>query len=267
MPWPKVLTSWFTDIRKAALIASVAVVLGGLIPELNAAKLMFAIDSMRRWSIPLIGLGYCFDAILPVFCFALFRNEGLPDFPKSLRLVSLAAAIVFAIITAAELPRWIESIGSYWADISVFDWSAGAATLSMAAREPGTSNQVAALLGTFSNLAYIGLLIAFFRHAGKQSRGDLAVSRLLAIMTKVAVIAWGLVVAGSLVRLPFMPYGYVELREAATQLGRTPPRLATMMVDAVRLLVVQACYFTALFVVYRSRLRRTQAAEPAISTP
>ena len=59
-------------------------------------------------------LAVCFTAILPVFYFALYRNEGLPDFPKSLRVLSLIAAIVLGIIMVAGLPRWIESIGSYW---------------------------------------------------------------------------------------------------------------------------------------------------------
>src|SRR5579862_1599883 len=109
---------------------------------------MFAIESIPHWIVvPLIVLIFCFTAIMPAFYFALYRNEGLPDFPKTLRLLSLAAAIVLAIITAAELPRWIESIGSYWADISVFDWSAGAATISMAVHEPATRTQVASLLG------------------------------------------------------------------------------------------------------------------------
>ena len=266
MPWPKVLTSWLTDIRKAALIACIAAVLGRLIPEWSAAKSMYAIETMRQWSVPLIVLGFCVDAILPAFYFALYRNEGLPDFPKRLRVLSLVAAIVFGAITVAGLPQWIESVESYWADIKVFDWSAGAATVSMAAREPGTRTQVTSLLAEFSNLAYIGLLVAFFRQERTASSGEIPISKLLAVTAKIAVIAWGLVVAGSLVRIPIMPFNYFEFRDLAIQVGRTPPRLGSMMAEAVRMLLVQACLFTAPYVVYRSRVRPALAVEPAIST-
>jgi len=266
MPRPPLLNFWLADIRKAALIACVAMVLGVLIPAWDGARTMLAIESMRQWSVPVIVLTWCFTAIMPVFYFALYRNKGLPDFPKSLRLLSLTAAIVLGAITVAGLPQWIESIGSYWADIKVFDWSAGAVTVLDAAQEPGTSKQAAALLGTFSDLAYIGLLIAFFRHERKESPENNSVSKLLSVATKIAVIAGGLVVAGCLVRLPVMPYVYVELRDHAMEVGLKPPRLGTIMVDAVRTLLIQACFYTAPYVVYRSRARRPEAPEHAMST-
>lgn len=268
MPWPKALTFWLTDIRNAALIASVAAILGVLIPVWDGARSMLAIESIPHWIVlPLIVLILCFTAIMPVFYFALYRNEGLPNFSTSLRILSLTGAIVLGAITAAGFPQWIESLESYWADISVFDWSAGAATVSMAAHEPGTRTQVTSLLGEFSNLAYIMLLIAFFKHASKETDRDITNSRMLVIMTKIAVIAGGLVVAGCVIRLPFMPLVYSQIRDLAIQVGRTPPRLATLMVDAVRTLLVQACLFTAPYVVYRSSLRGAVAVEPAISKP
>jgi hypothetical protein len=260
MPWPKVLTFWLTDIRKAALIACVAMVLGVLIPAWDGARTMLAIESIGSWSIPLILLTYCVTAIMPVFFFALYRNEGLLDFPKSLRVLSLAAAIVLGVITVAGLPQWIETLRSYWADIRTLDWTAGAEAVSIVAGEPGTYTQVATLLGGFSNLAYIMLLIALFKQAGKETDGDIPNSRMLAIMTKIAVIAWGLIVAGCVVRLLFLPFVNSQIRDLAIQVGRTPPRLGTMMVDAVRTLLSQACLFTAPHVVYRSRLRRTEVA-------
>jgi hypothetical protein len=254
-----------TDIRETALIACVAAVLGVLMPSWNAAQTMFAIESIRPWSAPLIVLMCCFTAIMPTFYFALYRNQGTLHFSKRMRLLSLTAAIILGIITAAELPRWIESFGSYWADIRLLDWNPGAEAVSIVAGEPGTYTQVAALLGEFSILAYIMLLIAFFRHAGK-SDGDIPNSRMLAIMTKIALIAGGLVVAGCVVRLLFLPFVNSQIRDFAIQVGRMPPRLLTMMADTVRTLLVQACFFTAPYVVYRSRVRRVEAAERAIST-
>jgi hypothetical protein len=265
MPWPKVLTPWLADVRKAALIAGVAAVLGVLMPAWSAARTMLAIETMRQWSVPLIVLIWCFTAIVPAFCFALYRNEGPLDFPRNLRVLSLTAAIVLGVVTLAALPQWIESLGSYWADISTLDWTAGAATVSIVVRKPGTFTQIATLLGEFSNLTYIALLIAIFRQAGGQPRGE--ISRPLAVVSKVAVIAWGVWVAFNVVRLVFTPYTYFQLRDFALQVGRTPPRLEAMMVDVVRTILSQACLFTAPYVVYRSCVRRADATARAVSTP
>jgi len=81
------LSIWLTDIRKAFFTAGVAAVLGVLIPTWSATQLTFAIESLRPWSIPLIVWMYCFTAIMPVFYCALYRNEELPELPKSLVVV------------------------------------------------------------------------------------------------------------------------------------------------------------------------------------
>ncbi len=263
MPW----TLWLTDIRKAALIASVTATLSVLMPAWYAVRTVLLIESNHSWTILLIPLIWCFTAILPVFYLALYRNEDLPEFPKSLRVLSLAAAIVLGVETVAGLPRWIGSLGSYWTAIRMLDWRPGAVTILDAVREPGTSVQLGALLNMLSTLAYIGLLIAFSREERTASSEDIPVSRLLAVTTKIAVIGWGLFVAGSLVRLMFMPYVYHEIRDLAIQIGRTPPGAGNLIMDAVRTLLVQACLFTAPYVVYRSLLRRPAPAEHATAPP
>jgi hypothetical protein len=68
---------------------------------------------------------------MPVFFFALYRNQGTLRFSKHLRLLSLIAALVFGLIVAWDLSGWVESIGSYWRTVSMLDWR----------RDPRTVNQ------------------------------------------------------------------------------------------------------------------------------
>jgi hypothetical protein len=240
MPWPKVLIAWLTEVRKAALVACVATVLGVLIPTWSAARSIFAIESVRPWSVPVIVFMCCVTAIMPTFYFALYRNEGTLHFSKRLRSLSLMAAIAYGLLEAVQMAKW-----------------SGTSTTSL----------IADSLAVLSDLATIWLLIVFFRHASDESLGDVPVSRQLNLLTKIAVITWGLVVAGCVVRLPVMPFVYIQLRDAAINIGRKPPQLEAMISEAVRTLLVQACLFVAPYVVYRSSLPGTVAVEPAIATP
>lgn len=255
------------DIRRAALIAAVAGALVILTPAWTGARMILGIDSLRPWFIPLFLLEFCVSAFMPLFYFALYRNEGLPEFPKRLPMLSLLAAIIFSGFTVAELPRWFESFGPDWATIRTLDWKPGAATMLDAVREPATIRELTSFLGVLSNFACVGLLVAFFRQDPKESSRGISVSSFLFLMTKIAVIIGGLIVAGCLIRFLFMPYLYIQLRDLATQNGVTPPRLANLILDAVRTLLIQACLFTAPYVVYRSRARHTEARESVVSTP
>ncbi len=166
------------------------------------------------WIVPVIAFGYLFSTIMPVFYFALYRNEGTLRFPKHLRLLSLTTALVFGLFAAWNLSVWIGSIGSYWRAISMLDWRSGGASILAVARDPRTLNQVASLLDECSNLAYILLLIAFFRHADNESTGA-PVPGLLGFVTKAAVILYGIWVAFNLVRLAAIPFIQSYLRHLA----------------------------------------------------
>lgn len=255
------------DIRRTALVTGVAAVLGSLMPVWTGMRMILGIDSLRSWFIPFLLLELCVSALMPLFYFALYHNEVLPEFPKRLRILSLLVAIIFSGITVAELPRWFGSFGSYWATIRMLDWRPGAATLLDVVREPGTYRQLASLMAVLWNFAYVGLLVAFFRQDPKESSRGIPISSFLSLMTKIAFIAGALVVAGCLIRLLFMPYIYVQLRDLAIQNGVTPPRLATLILDAVRTLLLQSCLFSAPYVVYRSCLRRARPVEPVILSP
>jgi len=250
------VTPWFTDLRKVALLTCITGVLGTVLPVWSGTQSILALTSTRPlstwWIVPLLVLTYAFTAILPVFYFAVYRNYGTLRFPRRLRLLALAAACTFSIYVAVTVARWIESLGPYWSAMTTLDWRIGAASVLAAARAPGTINFVSSVLGTFSNLAYILMLIAVFRHASDPSELDLPISKPLIIVTKVAAITWGLVAAFNVVRIILIPYSYAGLRDYALQIGRRPPRVWDFAAELVPALVITACMFAGPYIVYKS---------------
>src|SRR5579863_7579262 len=87
-----------------ALITCAAILASLPIPMWTATRTMLAIHTTHplfRWIA--IMLAYLYSAILPVFYFALSRNEGLPRLSKRLRWVSFAGALAGVAVVAAGL--------------------------------------------------------------------------------------------------------------------------------------------------------------------
>lgn len=238
-PQPNPAAHLFSDIRKVALITFIAAVLGLLIPVWRLTQ-QVAATRLPVWArVPIILFGYLFSAIMPLFYFALYRNEGTLRFSKHLRLLSLITALLFGAI-------------------SMLDWKrVGSASIVAIARDPRMIDQIAILLGECSNLAYILLLLAFFRQADKEpfTPTDVPVSRLLSFVTKAALTLWGIWVAFNLVRVVVAPFAYAV---AVSKTGRTPLPLSGMMLEVIQMLLTQACLFIAPYVVYNSWLRRDE---------
>ncbi len=190
-----------------ALITGAAIVMSLPIPMWTATRTLLAVQSTHtlfRWTAIL--LAYAFSAILPLFYFALSRHDGTLRFSKHARFACIVGAIAGVIVMAAGLPEWL-------------DTSRPAATT------------VKMLLSDFATLACVLLLIALFR----QTTGPCdPISRLLSVMTRVAVIAGGIWMAFNLVALILRP-------------GR----------GAIRTVLEQACLFTAPYVVYSGAPRRS----------
>jgi hypothetical protein len=93
----RVLAGRFTDLRSVALIACVACVLSLPVPIWNAVQTTIAATAPKNdlWKLAgvlLLVSVLLYSAIIPVFYFALYRNEALLYFPKRLRLLALIAA-------------------------------------------------------------------------------------------------------------------------------------------------------------------------------
>jgi hypothetical protein len=221
-----------------------------------------------EWGIvPAGALMLLFTAIMPVFCFALYRDEGSLRIPKRLRLLALAAALTFSVIILTALPGLVRSLAGYLAVLAAFNWRLGANSVLIILRDPRAIGQISTVLGEISAIAFILLLVAIFQQPSDGFETDVPVSRLLNRVTKAAVISWGLWVAFLAVRVIAMPFVFLQLRTYALQVGRTPPQLKDMMAEATYTLLVQACLFAAPYIVYRSLRERFEGRVDAQSGP
>jgi hypothetical protein len=196
-------------IRKLALVTCLAMVMSLPIPMWTATRAMLAIPSahsLSGWTALVVA--YVFSAILPVFYFTLYRNRGTLRLSKRTRVLSLPGAAAGAIVVATGLPLLAGSFGN-----------------SLTATKM--------LLSDFVSLACVLLLIAFFREESGTPGIDIPVSRGLAFVTRVAVIAGGLWFAFNLFGL------IVALRRGEPISG------------AIRTLLEQISLFTAPYIVFK----------------
>ena len=170
----------------------------------------------------------------------------------------MVAAVTFAVIVLTTLPAYIRSLAAYFAVLAAFDWRIGAASVLVFVRDPRTIGQLSTLLVEASNIACILMLIAIFRCANEPLEADVLVSKLLRVMTKVAVITWRIVLVIILVRLAALPYVLFQLRNDALRLGRTPPTFGDIL--AIRESLLWPCLFAAPYIVYRSLRERADNA-------
>jgi hypothetical protein len=125
----------------------------------TATRTMLAIQTAHplfRW--PVIVLAYLYSAILPVFYFALSREEGMPLLPNRLRWVSFAGALAGVAVVVAGPP--LTTMKTLFSDVAT--------------------------------LACILLLMAFFRQGTDASPTDAHVGGWLRLFARVAVIAGGI---------------------------------------------------------------------------
>ena len=171
--------SRISEVRTAAFIAGITALLSLPLPLWNATRSILAVAAQHGvtvWIIPALVLGCLFTAILPVFFFALSRNTGALHVPKGSRLFGLAAAGVFVVLVAVQLP--------------------------------GSIRNVSALLGEWANLAYVLLLVALVRYRADEAPEDVPVPLLLRSVSRVAAITWGIWGAFCLATLAGAPFAY-----------------------------------------------------------
>jgi hypothetical protein len=242
------------DIRKAALVAFMASVLGVLLPGWNGAHRMAAMEPAHPpwWFAPTVVAVVLFTVILPAFYFALYRNQGTLRFSRHLRLLALTAALALGVITVAELPGWIESLGR-----------AGARSVLTPGRGPLTLHDISELFGMLANTAYILTMVAVYRQASDEPVPFAPVSKFLRVMARVAVTAWGIWVTFNFIRLVITPYNYAVLQGVALRTGQTPPPFRDMVADAARILLSQASLFAGPYIIWRGIAKPESECPPA----
>jgi hypothetical protein len=237
------------DVKRAALVACIAGVLSLAIPMWNFTRQMLALESNigKLGAIVAILVGYVFTAIVPLFCFALYRNEGGLLVPRDMRWIAMTAAAVMGILSVAGIPGWI---GSFRRD----------SVLHSAAR-PWTIGDTSTALGQIANLAAVLLLVALFRLAGDgSSERGVAVSTLLRLLTKIGVMTGGIVALGCVVGLVATPWVYSYIRDRSLEMGHSNANwtFSRLALDRVRAAFTVISVYVAPFVVWRgSRTRLT----------
>jgi hypothetical protein len=188
--------------------------------------------------------------IMPVFLYALYRNEGTLRISKRLGILALAAACVRGLQVAWGLPAVIKYAGP----------RRGASVLDP--QQPWTVGQLVPLLGQIGNVAFMLLLISIYRESDRDPAAEVPSSQFLRATTVIASVAWGAWLAFNVFRLAATPFSYSIFRDVALRSGMQPPGLWKLTGGVVNTLLSQACYFVAPFVVYRSLKWREAARAP-----
>ena len=99
------------DIRTAALITCIVGILAIVKPAWDATQSMAAASHPQWWSTPAMISIDIVSGILPLFYFALYRNQGTWQIPLRLRRLSLAAATLFGMMVAIGVPALLDTLG------------------------------------------------------------------------------------------------------------------------------------------------------------
>lgn len=231
------------DVKWAALVACIAGVLSLAIPMSNITRQMLALESNIGKFVAIVAI--MVTAIVPSFYFALYRNEGDLRVPRNTRWIAMTGAAVIGFLSVASIPGWI---GSFRRD----------SVLHFAAR-PWTIGDTSMALGQIANLAGIVLLAALFRLAGDgPSEKGVAVSKLLRLLTKIAVITGGIVAVGCVVGVAATPWVYSYIRERSLEMGRSNANwtFTRLALDRVRAALAVISVYFAPFVVWRGSRTR-----------
>jgi hypothetical protein len=173
---------------------------------------------------------------MPAFYFTLYRNKGTLLFPRSLRQLTFGATVVFAVVMVAELV--------------VQPGYRRAASVLYPRQSPWTAVNAATLLNLLSNLAYILLLVAFFRQSDDNPHPNVPISKALKYAVKVAVWAWTIWLAINIIRVVYAPFGYFRLRQYALSAGQNPPPFSPWMEEVTFQLLSQACLFAGAYIIF-----------------
>jgi hypothetical protein len=233
------MASWFTDLRKTALVALVTTILGGAYPAWNTIRPAMTLLGRFPWYLTLPLAVFSLFATLPfIFLFALYRSDATFRISKRLRSVALATAVVFGFDEALYISRWIRSFS----------------------HDQNAIDVIVSGLGLLSAVAYVLLLTAIFRYRDALNAAGNA--RLLLRVSQMTVVVWSLVLLGIVAGGVYLATQYPYFTDVAQQSGRTLPPLRQEILERLRILLQQAYVLVPPYIIYRS-LRHMPASEPA----
>lgn len=252
-------------VRKAALMALIFGLLSLPLPLWRAAASLTATVSNRpewkAWIVLALIVAALFTAVLPVFLFTLYRNQGALHVPRGLGRLSLAGAIALGAVVLLNLARSPGSLSPRLEALRGVDWRSGGSAFSAAIRQSATAGILSDALSLLSDASYIALLVAISRYGAGSSDSETRASNALILAARSAAFALGVWGAFSAARALLAPTAYESLREAVPP-GRLPS-LTRYAWEPVSDLVVAAGLWIAPFVIYRSASPFRTRREPA----
>jgi hypothetical protein len=240
------------DVKRAALLASIATVAGVAIPVWNFARLIptaeLSIGKLATIAMTLV-VGV-FTGIVPFFYLALFLNNGDLSIPRTMRRMAITATALIGVLELAAIPRWIVSFR-------------GESVLDSAAR-PWMPGDMVNVLGLIADLASILLLVTLFRLPDDRScEGSADVSKLLRFTANVAAVCGVIAAVACLVGIAATPWAYSEIRRITSQMGvwKAQWAFSWLLLDRTVAALRVLCVFVAPWVVWRGIRARDRSAQ------
>jgi hypothetical protein len=214
------------NIRALAAIAFIA----ALPVEWQTCRNAF--NSREYWPILLGGLaiaGAALLATLPLFHLALSLNSRPLHFPLRSRIVAIVGVVCFSVYILDNIREALENRPT-----------------------------LQTMIGQFSNLAQVLLLIAFYRHADDAPRVDLP--GLVSFSAKAAAVVYGLVLAFVAIGQLFAPLGYPSAVDSQIRAGAHVQTFANFIGELLVAVFTAFAMFAVPFMVWETQFR-TQAAK------
>jgi hypothetical protein len=228
-----------------------AIALAGSLPGMwPAGRNLFAVVARLDGPIafPLIVL--LMTLTLPMFLAALALSDRPLHFPARLRRWCFAAIYCFAAFIVIATAQHFKNILGY---LPLVQKIFGPYLVS-----PNPLPVLPFLLDECSSAAQLLLLIAFYHNTDDAPQER--TSRFLSLTAKTAAVVWGLWAAFNVLRLIAVPYTYVQLRDYAWHLGKTPPTVIQLVGEIMPALLSGVAFFALPFMVWRA-MTATKLAE------
>jgi hypothetical protein len=234
---------WLTDLKRTALVAGIAAVLGLAYPVRNAIRSLGTVfPNLKGYAVPVVVValivGLLVIAIPLVFLFALYRDDAALRISKRLRHLALLAAVVSGLEASLQLFERIRFLHSDWSQIQ---------------RLGGATYVLSSSLGLFSQVTYILFLVAIFHHTSDGLETGVRVSRLLGQVAKLAVVVWSLVLLGIIAAGIYWSIEYPYFQNLAQHNGRELTPLGKDLLQRMRALLQQACLIVPPLIVWKSQ--------------
>lgn len=256
---------WIGNLRNAALAACCATSAGLVIPLWNTVPQASALMQQWprfKWLVVILELVIvAFSATFPVFLFTFSRDRGALTISRGHRRLASIAAVLAAVLLMVRLVPWVQSLGIYLDELEMLD-------LSVVRGSFDRLNFADVVLSALSTVSCVVLLVATARYQPVADTEQELSSRTFTVAAKVTVISWGVVLAGTVIRLLALPYIYSTVQSQMALLPQRPT-FTQLYGEPISIVLDVATIFAIPFIVFRSygKTRPTELENPNVDVP